>query len=54
MWRFFVHNVLMVGAPGSGKTLLARAMSGILPEMSSEESLDFTRICWLKLRSRKN
>ena len=38
------HNVLMVGSPGSGKTLLARAVPGILPEMSIEESLDVTRI----------
>ncbi len=38
------HNVLMVGSPGAGKTLLARAMPGILPEMSIEESLDVTRI----------
>lgn len=34
----------MVGSPGVGKTLLARAMPGILPEMSIEESLDVTRI----------
>jgi predicted ATPase with chaperone activity len=34
----------MVGSPGSGKTLLARAMPGILPEMSIEESLEVTRI----------
>jgi len=40
----FVHNILMVGSPGAGKTLLARAMPGILPEMSIEESLDVTRI----------
>jgi len=33
-----------MGAPGSGKTLLARAMPSILPEMSIEESLDVTRI----------
>ena len=38
------HNVLMVGSPGVGKTLLARALPGILPEMSIEESLDVTRI----------
>lgn len=38
------HNVLMVGSPGAGKTLLARALPGILPVMSIEESLDVTRI----------
>jgi len=38
------HNVLLVGSPGAGKTLLARSMPGILPEMSIEESLDVTRI----------
>jgi len=40
----FVHTVLLVGSPGAGKTLLARAMPSILPEMSIEESLDVTRI----------
>jgi magnesium chelatase family protein len=43
VWSF-VHNILMVGSPGAGKTLLARALPGILPEMSIEESLDVTRI----------
>jgi magnesium chelatase family protein len=38
------HNLLMVGPPGSGKTMLARRMPGILPPMSVEEALDVTRI----------
>ncbi len=38
------HHALLVGPPGAGKTLLARAMPGILPHMSIDEALDVTRI----------
>lgn len=38
------HNLLMVGSPGSGKTMLARSIPSILPELSMRESLEITRI----------
>lgn len=38
------HNLLMVGTPGSGKTMLARSIPSILPELTLEESLEITKI----------
>jgi len=38
------HNVVMMGPPGSGKTLLSRSLPSILPPMTSEEALEVTKI----------
>jgi magnesium chelatase family protein len=38
------HNLLMVGPPGAGKTLVARALPGILPPLAPAEALEVTRI----------
>ncbi|MBI2847792.1 MAG: YifB family Mg chelatase-like AAA ATPase [Chloroflexi bacterium] len=38
------HNIVMMGPPGSGKTLLARSLPSILPPMSNEEALEVTKI----------
>ncbi len=38
------HNILFVGGPGSGKTMLARRLTGILPPLQHDEALEVTRI----------
>jgi magnesium chelatase family protein len=38
------HNVIMVGSPGSGKTMLARRLPGILPDLTFQEAIEVTKI----------
>lgn len=38
------HNIFLVGTPGAGKTMLARATAGILPPLNEEEALEVTKI----------
>lgn len=38
------HNILMIGSPGGGKTMLAKCLPGILPDMTESEALETTKI----------
>lgn len=47
LWKYLLqvgHNCLLIGSPGTGKTMLSRRLPTILPDMTFEESLEVTKI----------
>ncbi len=48
------HNLLMIGSPGSGKTMMARRITTILPDMNFEETLEVTKIHSIAGMTNKN
>ena len=47
LWKYLLqvgHNCLLIGSPGTGKTMLSRLLPTILPDMTFEESLEVTKI----------
>jgi len=48
------HNIIMIGAPGAGKTMLAKRIPGIIPPMNLEEALETTKIHSVAGRMGKN